>query len=280
MHELRLLRAASAAMLRKYLMVAFRYPVNITCRVLGVATTVPAYLLAMACFLPGGVSGLMTTQAGQVLVGVVVYGFVIFQFTSDALWMLGFYLRQEQVEGTLEALYTTQANTLVYLLTRLVEPVALSSLNALVAVGIGVGVFGLPLPERWGLAAYALLMTVSGIFGLSMATAALSLRYLESAQALAGGAQLVLMTCCAMIYPFGALPSAIRALAEVIPLSYGVDLFRSTLLGFPNGYPELADVRTEVLVVGAWGLCMPIAGTFVYRWAEQRARVLGLLSRF
>lgn len=280
MHELRLTSAAFSAMVLKNLLVAFRYPVNVTCRILGVAVMVPAYLLAMACFLPQGVDGLTTTQTGQVLVGVVVYGFVILQFTSDALWMLGFYLRQEQVEGTLEALYTTRASTLAYLLARLVEPIALSSLNALVAVAVGVAFFNLPLPNQLGLAAYALIMTVLGIFGLSFAMAALSLRYLESAQAMAGGVQVVLMTACAMIYPFAALPAPARQLSECLPLSYGVDLFRSTLLRFPSGYPELAPLRTEVIIVGLWGIVSPLCGIAAYRWAERRARVLGLLSRF
>lgn len=272
--------SVALAMTRKNLLVAFRYPVNVTCRVLGVAAIVPAYLLAVSCFMPGGVAGLTSTSAGRLLVGIVVYGFIIYQFSSDALWMIGFYLRQEQVEGTLEALYVTPANSLVYLFTRLIEPLALSSLNALMALVVGLGLFHLPVPEHGGLALFALLGAVLGIFGLSFGMAALSLLYFESAQAIAGGVQFALLTGCAMIYPFSALPPGARQLAQVIPLSYAVDLFRSALLCFPAGYPELASVRSELVVVALWGLVTPALGIVSYRWAERRARALGLIGRF
>jgi hypothetical protein len=72
----------------------------------------------------------------------------------------------------------------------------------------------------------------------------------------------------------------LRFLSRLIPLAYGVDAFRSTLMGFPPGYPELAPIQTEVLIVTLFGIGMPILGYLLYRRAEWAARREGSLATY
>ena len=113
------------------------------------------------------------------------------------------------------------------------------------------------------LALLTLVLTLSGVFGFGFAFAAYTLIVKESAQTVANMLQFALMAVCAMFFPFSVLPGPVRAVSYAIPLSYGVDLFRSALMGFPPGYPELLPVGTEIVIVALWGLLMPTLG---WRW--------------
>ena len=83
-----------------------------------------------------------------------------------------------------------------------------------------------------------------------------------------------------MFFPFSARPGPVLAVSRLIPLSYGVDAFRSALMGFPPGFPELLPVSTEAAIVTSFGLLMPVLGYLAYRAAEWRARVTGSLAEF
>ena len=53
-----------------------------------------------------------------------------------------------------------------------------------------------------------------------------------------------------------------------------------TFMGFPPGFPELAPIEVEVVIVTLFGLLMPILGYYAYRREERRARVRGTLSAY
>ena len=54
-----------------------------------------------------------------------------------------------------------------------------------------------------------------------------------------------LLVLCANFFPFAALPPFLLKISRLIPLAYAVDAFRSTLMGFPPGFPELAPIKLE-----------------------------------
>jgi hypothetical protein len=79
---------------------------------------------------------------------------------------------------------------------------------------------------------------------------------------------------------FGSPPPYLQAISRLIPLSYSVDALRSTLLGYPPGFPELAPLDIELPIVAIFGLLMPFLGFWLYRRAEDRARRSGSLSEY
>lgn len=271
---------ALRAMLGKNVRVAFRYPVNVASRIVRLLLMLPLFFLGIAMFWRGGLPGLIASPEGKRLVGVSIYGFVIYQFTADSLWMIGYYVRQEQIEGTFESLHLSPANRTVYLLARFIEPLVLSGINSAVAVTLVSVAFVPPPLGDVGVAAAAFACTLGGAFGLSCLFAAFTLLVHDSAQAFASLAQFLLLVVCSMLVPFRSLPGPLRSVSELVPLSYCVDLFRSAMMGYPAGHPELAPVGTELVIAGLWGLGMPLLGLVVYRRAERRARAQGLLGRF
>jgi ABC-type polysaccharide/polyol phosphate export permease len=123
-------------------------------------------------------------------------------------------------------------------------------------------------------------MALLGTFGMGFAFAALTLRIKEAAQTVAILLQFAFMILCAIFFPFATLPPAIRFISRLIPFSYAVDAFRSTLMDFPAGFPELAPIEVEIIIVTAFAILMPLVGYYLYRQAEDRARSMGSLSEF
>jgi ABC-type polysaccharide/polyol phosphate export permease len=85
---------------------------------------------------------------------------------------------------------------------------------------------------------------------------------------------------CTNFFAFAALPPFLLRLSRLIPLAYAVDAFRSTLMGFPKGFPELAPFPVEFWIVTIFGLVMPFLGYYLYRAAERKARKDGSLSNY
>ena len=71
--------------------------------------------------------------------------------------------------------------------------------------------------------------------------------------------------------PQNPLESA-KMITRLIPLSYGVDAFRSSLLDYPAGFPELASIEVELTIVTIFGLLMPILGLWLYHREAKLAR--------
>jgi ABC-type polysaccharide/polyol phosphate export permease len=159
-------------------------------------------------------------------------------------------------------------------------PMIWTTLNVSITLGCVWLIVGALPTENLFLALGVFGLTLSGIFGLGCCLAALTLLLKETAQIIANLFQFVLLFLCAIVVPFQILPAGILVFSRLIPLSYSVDLFRSALLGFPPGFPELADQRIELLVVLLWAVCMPVIGYFAYQRAERHVRIHGTLAEF
>jgi len=269
------------AMVRKELILIVRYPVNFVASFGQVFLIVAIFSLGGKTFSvnlnnPGNGSQPSTGNPS----GVVIYGFILFMFLSDTLWTIGYNVRHEQVQGTLEQLYLSPASKFASLISRVANTLLWTGLLTLAASGLMVVMIGhLPF-ENPGLGLYLLVMSLAGTFGVGFAFAALTLRIRETAQTMANLLQFALLILCANFFPFSALPPFLRNFSRLIPLAYNVDAFRSTLMGYPPGFPELAPIQLEIVIVTLFGILMPILGYTLYRLAENQARRSGSLSSF
>lgn len=250
-----------------------RYPVNFVASFVQVFFIVAIFTLAGLTFSPTGEGSLRVS-------GLVAYGFVMFMYLSDTLWTLGYNVRREQIEGTLEQLYLSPASKFASLVSRVTNLLIWTTLLVLVAMLVmGLMLGGLPFHNPL-LAGYILLLSLSGTFGLGFAFAALTLRVKETAQTVANILQFAFLIFSAMFFPFSALPPAVRWLSYLLPVSYCVDAFRSTLMGYPPGFPELLSIEAELVIVTLFGVLMPLVGFWFYRRAEDAARGKGSLAEF
>jgi ABC-2 type transport system permease protein len=266
-----------AAMSGKELMIMLRYPVEFVASFGQVFLIVMVLTLAGLMFSAGGVGA---AAAESQTSGLVIYGFILFMFLSDTLWSIGFNVRRDQKQGTLEQLYLSPASKVTNLLSRVVVSLVWTGLvNVMAAVLMSAMIGRLPFHNGW-LGLGVLLMALGGTFGTGFAFAALTLRLKETAATLANFSQFAFMIFCAPFFPFAGLPESLRLISRLIPLSYGVDAFRSTLMGYPPGYPELAPIGVELIIVVVFGVGMPMVGYWLYRREEDRARREGSLGEY
>jgi ABC-2 type transport system permease protein len=269
--------SALVAMSRKELTIMTRYPVEFVASFGQMFLIVIVLTLAGLMFAPGGVQ---SGGASSGTAGVVVYGFILFIFLSDTLWTIGYNIRREQKQGTLEQLYLSPASKAASLISRVTVTLVWTGLLSIGSAALMSAMIGRLPFNNWPLGIVILALALSGTFGVGFAFAALTLRIKEAGQTMANLMQFAFMILCAPFFPFAALPEWIQTVSRLIPLSYSVDLFRSTLMGYPGGFPELASVEVELIVVVAFGLLMPVLGLWLYRREENRARRTGSLSEY
>jgi ABC-2 type transport system permease protein len=207
-----------------------------------------------------------------------IYGFILYMFLSDTLFTIGYNVRHEQVQGTLEQLYLSPASKFASLVSRVTNTLVWTSLLSLVGAAVMTALIGELPVENPGLGLYLLVMALSGTFGIGFAFAAMTFYLKETANTVANLAQFAIIVLCAIFFPFSALPKAVVFVSRLLPPAYAVDAFRSALMGFPPGFPELAPFAVEFWIVTVFGVGMPMVGYWLYRRAEDAARREGSLS--
>ncbi|MGQ0600673.1 MAG: ABC transporter permease [Anaerolineales bacterium] len=265
------------AMTQKELMIMLRYPVEFVASFGQVFLIVTSLTLAGLMFTPRDAA---SATGASATAGIVVYGFILFMFLSDTLWTIGYNVRRDQKQGTLEQLYLSPASKFANLVSRIVVTLVWTGLLCVMSVWLMSLLIGQLPFENLLLGLPVLALALSGTFGAGFAFAALTLRVKETAQTLANLIQFAFMVLCAPFFPFSVLPEVLQWVARFIPLSYGVDAFRSLLMGLPQGYPELASIEVELVIVAAFGVLMPILGYWLYQREENVARRKGSLSEY
>ena len=264
-------------MIKKELTIMLRYPVEFVASFGQILLVVVVLTLAGLMF---SRSGAKPSDSNSNTAGLVVYGFIIFLFLSDTLWNIGYNIRREQKQGTLEQLYLSPASKFASLVSRIAVTLVWMGLGAVMCAVLMSALIGRLPFQNLPLGIYVLVMTLAGTFGVGFAFAALTLRIRETAQTLANLIQFAFMVLCAPFFPYRALPGWLLYISRAIPLSYGIDAFRSTLMGYPPGFPELAPIGVELIVVTLFGLLMPAIGFWWYQAEENRARRMGSLSEY
>ena len=265
------------AMIRKELLLMTRYPVELFADFSRYLLMIAIFTFAMLTFTTDGSEASAATVR---ISGVGIYGFILFSFFNETLWHMSDKIRVEQLQGTLEQLYMSPAAKSASLISRVVAALMWSGgLSFLVMGLISLLVGKLPLANI-PLSIFILLMTLMGTFGVGFAFAAVTLRVQQTANTLKNLLEFMFMVFCAPFFPFNVLPEWAKMITRLIPLSYGVDAFRSSLLDYPAGFPELASIEVELTIVTIFGLLMPILGLWLYHREAKLARQKGSLGTY
>ena len=125
-------------------------------------------------------------------------------------------------------------------------------------------------------------LAASAAFGFGFMLAGLSIRLKEAINSWINLIQFGMMIFCAMFFPFSAL-GPLKYVSYLIPLSYYVDLFRSTLMGFPAGFPELFPMELiwiEWAIAIFFAIVAPVVGYWMYKKQIDRAKIKGNLAAY
>ena len=198
-------------------------------------------------------------RAGSSNVAVFVFvGYAMYNWLSSLLWGAGTALRQEQLRGTLEAVFVTPASRLVPLF------------------GPGVGTL-LPMTMVFAsnFGALWIFFGIPALYAIGSLFAASVLRFGEVAPVV----QLIrgmFVLACGITFPVAMLPLWAQLWAKLMPPTYIVDDIRRILL---HG-DTIADVAGDVVIVMSLAVLAAMLAVVVFRYLETSARRTGMLGRF
>ncbi len=274
--DLRALAAAGKMSLRTIR----RYPANIIGQIFWPVLLPAVWVLMGQAYSGGGdAQALDAFAARSGTTGVTVFifvGYAMYMWLSSLLWGPGTALRQEQIRGSLEAVFLTPVSRLVPLfgptLTNIVWV-----LFQLVVMGLAVWLmFGVVLPL--GGILLTLLVTAAGMpamYAMGSLFGAAVLRFGEVGPAVqfVRGALALL---CGITFPIVMLPAWAQAISGAMPPTYLVAGIRAALL---QGATPLDLVPTAIALLGL-AVVFGVFAVLLFRALEASARRSGMLGRY
>ena len=208
--------------------------------------------------------------------GFVFVGYAMYMWLSSLLWGSGTALRQEQVRGSLEAVFVTPASRLVPLFGP-----GVATLIPMAATFVVMGValwllFGVVPPLGAVLqAAVVVVLGVPALYAIGTLFAASVLRFGEVApivQLIRG----MFVLACGITFPVAMLPVWAQVWAWLMPPTYIVEDLRRVLLQGAG----LAEVAPHIAIVLTIAMLTALLAIAVFRFLETSARRSGMLGRF
>ncbi|MGH3102844.1 MAG: ABC transporter permease [Gaiellaceae bacterium] len=199
--------------------------------------------------------------ASYLLTGMLGYGVASTAFAGLAITLI---IRREY--GLLKRIRSTPLTARTYLAAVLLSTLVVFAVQSLVLLGLGAVLFDAELPSRVLSLVLALLLGAAAFAGIGLGAASL----LRSAEGSSAGVNVILLPMAFLSGSFGPTreyPGFLRAIADVLPLKYMIDLVGAI-------YLEGREVWTRpgaVAVVAAWGLAGLAVALRRFDW-EPRER--------
>ena len=208
--------------------------------------------------------------------GFVFIGYAMYMWLSTLLWGPGTALRQEQVRGSLEAVFVTPASRLVPLFgpgLAMLIPMAAT----FVVMGVALWLFFGVVPPLGAVlkAAFVVVLGIPALYAIGALFAASVLRFGEVrpiVQLIRG----MFVLTCGITFPVAMLPLWAQVWAWLMPPTYIVEDLRRLLLGGAG----LGEAVPHIAIVLAIAMLTAVLAIIVFRALETSARRSGMLGRF
>jgi ABC-2 type transport system permease protein len=208
--------------------------------------------------------------------GFVFIGYAMYMWLSTLLWGPGTALRQEQVRGSLEAVFVTPAPRLVPLFgpgVAMLIPMAATFVVMGVALWLFFGV--VPPPGAVLQAAVVVVLGVPALYAIGALFAASVLRFGEVGPIVQLIRGMFVLTC-GITFPVAMLPLWAQVWAWLLPPTYIVEDLRRVLLGGAG----LGEAAPHIAIVLTIAMLTAVVAIIVFRALETSARRSGMLGRF
>ena len=219
----------------------------------------PMLFLLLGAVYDGEIDGFPAVD--RLLVGILGYG-----CANTALAGLAITLVIRREGGILKRLRATPLPPAVYLAAVLVSTLVVFCLQMAVTVLLGVLLYDANGPESWPALIPVLLLGAAAFAGLGLGLASL----IRSAEGASAVVNLVVLPMAFLSGSFGSTgdyPDVLQAVADILPLTYLIDLVQAAYL---QGDSLAQDMRAVAIVV-AWGLAGLAVAARRFGW-EPRER--------
>jgi ABC-2 type transport system permease protein len=197
--------------------------------------------------------------SNYLLAGILGYGVSATAFAGLAIMTV---IRRE--DGVLKRLRGTPLPPWAFVVAVIASTLLVYAIEAVALVALGRILFDIPFPDRWLSLALTLLLG-----GLAFAALGLGLtgviRSAEGSSAVVNAIYLPMAFISGSFFSATAFPPVVEAIADVLPLTYFIDLTRDVLLK----NEDIWSNGTAVAVIAAWGVAGAIAALRWFRWEPR-----------
>lgn len=193
------------------------------------------------------------------LAGLFGYGAMNTAFGGLAIMLVG---RREL--GVLKRLRSTPLPPRTYLGAVLLSTLVVFALQSVALLVLGVSVFGASAPENPLGFAGAIVLGVASFAGLGVGAAAL-IRSAEGVSAVVNVVTLPMAFVSGAFGPTSSYPEFLQAIAEVLPLTYFLDVANGVYL---HGDSLFADPEA-LAIVAAWGVAGLVVALRRFTWVPR-----------
>jgi ABC-2 type transport system permease protein len=188
--------------------------------------------------------------------GMIGYGAISIAFAGLAIVLV---IRREA--GILKRLRATPLPAPAYVAAVLCAFLAAFALEVVGLIAIGRAFFDVPLPDRVFSLVLVLLLGAVSFCGLGIGITAL-IKSSEGASAVVNAIYLPMAFISGSFFSRHSFPEFLRAIADVLPLTYFIKLVRGVML---HGQ-EIWSQPWSVAALAAWGLVGVLAALRGFRW--------------
>jgi ABC-2 type transport system permease protein len=207
------------------------------------------------------VGGHKVPSADFLLAGLFGYGAANTAFAGLAIILVG---RRET--GTLKRLRATPLPPPVYITAVILSTLVVFALQAVALLTLGSVLFGASAPKNALAFAGAIVLGVVCFAGMGIGAAAL-IRSADGASAVVNVVLLPMAFLSGSFGPRGDYPEVLRAIADVLPLTYFLDIVSGIYL---DGDSLVADPKA-LAVIAAWGVGGVIVALRRFSWMPREA---------
>ncbi len=205
------------------------------------------------------------------LVGALLWGYLSLVFMEAA-----YAIAWERWEGTIEYTFMAPIRRVTHLFGICLFAIGYGLARTFVVLLIAIAMFNLDFSHADIPAALAVLAASTvPLIGLAIFTSVLPLLSPQKGEQMSVAVQGFLLLVSGVYYPLSVLPLPMQLAGAASPLTYALQGIRDSLLGGKSLRAELPTIGI-LLVMG--GVMIP-ASLWVFSWAENRAKRLGLLKR-
>jgi ABC-2 type transport system permease protein len=221
----------------------------------------------------GAQSGSFDLHRAQLylLIGALLWGYLSLVFMEAA-----YAIAWERWEGTIEYTFMAPVKRVSHLMGICLFAIGYGLARTFVVLIVAVAMFKLDFSHADIPAALAVLAASTvPLIGLSILTSVLPLLSPQKGEQMSIALQGFLLLVSGVYYPLTVLPAPMQLAGAASPLTYALGGIRRSLL-------EGAGVRDQLPTMGillAMGAVMIPVSIWVFGWAENRAKRLGLLKR-
>jgi len=205
------------------------------------------------------------------LIGALLWGYLSLVFMEAA-----YAISWERWEGTIEYTFMAPIRRVTHLFGICLFAIAYGLARTLVVLLVAIVMFNLDFSHANILAALAVLAaTTVPLIGLSIFTSVLPLLSPQKGEQMSVAVQGFLLLVSGVYYPLSVLPLPMQIAGAASPLTYALEGIRTSLLDGAGVQAELPTIGILLMM----GAVMIPASLWVFSWAENRAKRLGLLKR-